>query len=60
MYKIIAYKIEIIKTKRGKKVYKRIINTYRFINKKDLSKKSIEIKKNLNDWNIQLEFVKMM
>lgn len=60
MYKIIAYKIEIIKTNRGKKVYKRIINTYRFINKKDLSKKSIEIKKNLNDWNIQLEFVKMM
>lgn len=60
MYKIIAYKIEIIKTNRGKKVYKRIINTYIFINKKDLSKKSIEIKKNLNDWNIQLEFVKMM
>ena len=60
MYKIIAYKIEIIKTNRGKKVYKRIINAYRFINKKDLSKKSIEIKKNLNDWNIQLEFVKMM
>lgn len=60
MYKIIAYKIEIIKTNRGKKVYKRIINTYRFINKKDLSKKSIEIKKNLNDWDIQLEFVKMM
>ena len=60
MYKIIAYKIEIIKTNRGKKVYKRIINTYRFINKKDLSKKLIEIKKNLNDWDIQLEFVKMM
>lgn len=60
MYKIIAYKIEIIKTNRGKKVYKRIINTYRFINKKDLSKKSIEIKKNLNDWDIQLEFIKMM
>lgn len=60
MYKIIAYKIEIIKTNRGKKVYKRTINTYRFINKKDLSKKSIEIKKNLNDWNIQLEFIKMM
>lgn len=60
MYKIIAYKIEIVKTNRGKKVYKRIINTYRFINKKDLSKKSIEIKKNLNDWDIQLEFVKMM
>lgn len=60
MYKIIAYKIEIIKTNRGKKVYKRIINTYRFINKKDLSKKSIEIKKNLNDWDIHLEFVKMM
>lgn len=60
MYKIIAYKIEIMKTNRGKKVYKRIINTYKFINKKDLSKKSIEIKKNLNDWDIQLEFVKMM
>lgn len=60
MYKIIAYKIEIMKTNRGKKVYKRIINTYRFINKKDLSKKSIEIKKNLNDWDIQLEFIKMM
>ena len=60
MYKIVAYKIEIIKTNRGKKVYKRIINTYRFINKKDLSKKSIEIKKNLNDWDIQLEFIKMM
>ena len=60
MYKIIAYKIEIIKTNRGKKVYKRIINTYRFINKKDLSKKAIEIKKNLNDWDIQLEFIKMM
>lgn len=60
MYKIIVYKIEIIKTNRGKKVYKRIINTYRFINKKDLSKKSIEIKKNLNDWDIQLEFIKMM
>lgn len=60
MYKIIAYKIEIVKTNRGKKVYKRIINTYRFINKKDLSKKSIEIKKNLNDWDIQLEFIKMM
>ena len=60
MYKIIEYKIEIIKKNRGKKVYKRIINTYRFINKKDLSKKSIEIKKNLNDWNIQLEFIKMM
>lgn len=60
MYKIIAYKIEIIKTNRGKKVYKRIINTYRFIDKKNLSKKSIEIKKNLNDWDIQLEFIKMM
>lgn len=60
MYKIIAYKIEIIKTNRGKKVYKRIIDTYRFIDKKNLSKKSIEIKKNLNDWDIQLEFVKMM
>lgn len=45
MYKIILYQVIITPKARGKTIDKRTIATYRHINKKDLSKKSIEIKK---------------
>ncbi len=58
MYKIILYQIIITQKARGKAIDKKTIATYRHINKKDLSTKSIEIKKKFSTWNTSIEFIK--
>lgn len=58
MYKIILYQIIITPKARGKTIDKRTITTYKHIDKKDLSKKSIEIKKKFSTWNTCVEFIK--
>ena len=58
MYKIILYQVIITPKTRGKVIDKKTIATYKHINKKDLSKKSIEIKKKFSTWNTCIEFIK--
>ena len=58
MYKIILYQITIIPKTRGKAIDKKTVAIYRHIDKKDLSKKSIEIKKKFSTWNTCIEFIK--
>jgi hypothetical protein len=58
MYKIILYQVIITPKTRGKVIDKKTIATYRHINKRDLSTKSIEIKKKFSTWNTCLEFIK--
>lgn len=58
MYKIILYQVIITPKTRGKTIDKRTITTYNHIDKKDLSKKSIEIKKKFSTWNTCVEFIK--
>ena len=58
MYKIILYQIIITPKTRGKAINKKTNATYRHINKKDLSKKSIAIKKKFSTWNTCIEFIK--
>lgn len=58
MYKIILYQVIITPKTRGKTINKKTIATYKHIDKKDLSKKSIEIKKKFSTWNTCIEFIK--
>lgn len=58
MYKVILYQIIITPKPRGKAIIKKSIATYRHIDKKDLSTKSIEIKKKFSTWNTYIEFIK--
>lgn len=58
MYKIILYQVIITPKTRGKTIDKKTVAIYKHINKKDLSKKSIEIKKKFSTWNTCIEFIK--
>lgn len=58
MYKIILYQISITPKARGKAIDKKTVAIYKHIDKKDLSKKSIEIKKKFATWNTCIEFIK--
>lgn len=58
MYKIILYQVIITPKTRGKTIDKKTVAIYKNIDKKDLSKKSIEIKKKFSTWNTCVEFIK--
>lgn len=58
MYKIILYQVIITPKTRGKAIDKKTVAIYKHIDKKDLSKKSIEIKKKFSTWNTCVEFIK--
>lgn len=57
MYTINIYKFTLLKVGKRKKKYFELLESYKHIDTKDLTKKDLELRKKYNDWNIYTDFV---
>lgn len=57
MYTINIYKFTLLKVGKRKKKYFELIESYKHIDAKEVSKKDIELRKIYNDWNIYSDIV---
>lgn len=57
MYTINIYKFTLLKVGKRKKKYFELLESYKHINAKEVSKKSLELCKTYNNWNSYIDIV---
>lgn len=57
MYTINIYKFTLLKVGKRKKKYFELLESYKHIDVKEVSKKDLELRKIYNDWNIYSDIV---
>lgn len=57
MYTINIYKFTLLKVGKRKKKYFELLESYKHINAKEVSKKSLELSKIHNNWNSYIDIV---
>lgn len=57
MYTINIYKFTLLKVGKRKKKYFELLESYKHINAKEVSKKSLELSKIYNGWNSYIDIV---